>query len=180
MRSLAVLVLVSTVALTLGDYVFKSAVARVDPARAARGVLRRLLRGAEPARAGRAGPPRRLALPHGRAVHRALWILPALLFVGAAGVALGGGLAAALLLKGADGSLRNSVHRTGTELLYVPLPDAIRTQSKPIIDLVGQRGGQALASLLILSETVLARGDVVLAGRRRRGLARLDRMGRAT
>jgi hypothetical protein len=29
---------------------------------------------------------------------------------------------------------------------------------------VGQRGGQAVASLLILSESVLARGDVVLAG----------------
>ena len=57
-------------------------------------------------------------------LHRALWILPALLFVGAAGTALGGGLAAALLLKSADGSLRNSLHRTGSELLYVPLPDA--------------------------------------------------------
>ena len=29
---------------------------------------------------------------------------------------------------------------------------------------MGQRGGQALASVLILSESVLARGDVVLAG----------------
>jgi hypothetical protein len=97
-------------------------------------------------------------------LHRALWVLPALVFVGASGVALGGGLVAALLLKGADGSLRNSLHRTGTELLYLPLSDAVRTQAKPLIDLVGQRGGQALASLLILSETLLRRGDVVLAG----------------
>ena len=97
-------------------------------------------------------------------LHRALWALPTLLFLGAAGVALGGGLVAALLLKGADGTLRNSLHRTGSELLYVPLPDALRSRAKPFIDLVGQRGGQALASLLILSEVMLRRGDVVLSG----------------
>src|SRR6185295_15536935 len=97
-------------------------------------------------------------------LHRALWALPAFLFLGAAGVALGGGLLAALLLKAADGSMRNSVHRTGSELLYVPLPDALRSRAKPFIDLVGQRGGQALASLLILSETQLRRGEIVLSG----------------
>jgi AAA family ATP:ADP antiporter len=162
-RSLAVFVLVSTIALTLGDYVFKSAVARTVPAENLgaffggvytvlnlMALLAQALLGAWLFRA--------------IGLHRALWILPALLFVGAAGVALGGGLVAALLLKGADGSLRNSLHRTGSELLYVPLPDAVRGQAKPLIDIVGQRGGQALASLLILSENVLARGDVVLAG----------------
>jgi hypothetical protein len=91
-------------------------------------------------------------------------VLPALLFVGASGVALGGGLVAALLMKGADGSLRNSLHRTGTELLYLPLSDGVRAHAKPLVDVLGQRGGQALASLLILSESLLARGDVVLAG----------------
>src|SRR5260370_22719678 len=84
--------------------------------------------------------------------------------MGAAGVALGGGLGAALLLKGADGTLRNSLHRTGSELLFVPLPDALRSRAKPFIDLVGQRGGQAIASLIILSDVVLNRGDSVLAG----------------
>jgi HEAT repeat protein len=162
-RSLAVLALVSTVALTLGDYVFKSAVARSVP-QAQLGeffggvyaVLNLLALVAQVV----LGP----WLFRTVGLHRALWMLPALVFVGAAGVAFGGGLAAALLLKGADGSLRNSVHRTGNELLSVPLPDGIRRQAKPLIDLVGQRGGQALASVLILSETYLARGDVALAG----------------
>jgi AAA family ATP:ADP antiporter len=162
LRSLAVLVLVSTVALTLGDYVFKSAVARAVPKEdlgAFFGGFYTLLN--------------LLALVAQFVVggwlfrtiglHRALWILPALVFAGAAGVALGGGLVAALLLKGADGGLRNSIHRTGSELLYVPLPDSVRARAKPLIDIVGQRGGQALASLLILSESMLARGDVVLA-----------------
>jgi len=162
-RSLAVLVLVSTVALTLGDYVFKSAVARAvpkDDLGAFFGgfytVLNLLALVAQVVLGG--------WLFRAIGLHRALWILPAFVFVGAAGVALGGGLVAALILKGADGSLRNSVHRTGSELLYVPLKDVVRARAKPLIDVVGQRGGQALASLLILSENVLARGDVVLAG----------------
>ena len=85
------------------------------------------------------------------------------MFLGASGLALGGGLAAALLLKGTDGALRNSLHRTGTELLFVPLAPSVRSRAKPLVDIVGQRGGQALASVLILSESVLRRGDVVLA-----------------
>jgi hypothetical protein len=162
-RSLAVLVLVSTVALTLGDYVFKSAVARAVPKEELGAffggfyaLLNLLALAAQVAVGG--------WLFRAIGLHRALWILPALVFAGAAGVALGGGLVAALFLKGADGGLRNSLHRTGTELLYVPLKDVVRARAKPLIDVVGQRGGQALASLLILSESVLARGDVVLAG----------------
>jgi len=162
LRGLAVLVLVSTVALTLGDYVFKSAVARAVPKEDLGAffggfytLLNLLALVAQFALGG--------WLFRSIGLHRALWILPAFVFAGAAGVALGGGLAAALLLKGADGGLRNSIHRTGSELLYLPLSDAVRARAKPLIDIVGQRGGQALASLLILSESVLARGDVVLA-----------------
>ena len=162
-RSLAVLVLVSTVALTLGDYVFKSAVARAVPAAELGAffggfyaVLNLLALAAQLVVGG--------WLFRAIGLHRALWILPVFVFVGASGVALGGGLVAALLLKGADGAFRNSVHRTGSELLYLPLADSVRARAKPLIDVVGQRGGQALASLLILSENVLARGDVVLAG----------------
>ena len=161
-RGLAGLVLISTVALTLGDYVFKSAVSKhIPPAQlgeffATVYVVLNLL-----------ALVAQLVLTDWLfrvlGLHRALWALPILLFMGAAGVALGGGLGAALLLKGADGTLRNSVHRTGSELLFIPLPDSIRSRAKPFIDLLGQRGGQALASLLILSEVVLNRGDTVLA-----------------
>jgi ATP/ADP translocase len=161
-RGLAVLVLLSTVALTLGDYVFKSAVARAVPKEelgAFFGGFYAVLNLAALVTQVVVGG----WLFRTVGLHRALWLLPALVFVGAGGVALGGGLVAALLLKGADGSLRNSIHRTGSELLYVPLTDAVRVRAKPLIDVVGQRGGQALASLLILSENVLARGDVVLA-----------------
>ncbi len=161
-RGLAALVLVSTVTLTLGDYVFKSAVSRSVPTgelgaffATVYAILNFLALIAQVFLSG--------WLLRSIGLHQALWVLPVLVFLGAGGVALGGGLGAALLLKGADGTLRNSVHRTGTELLFVPLPDAVRSRAKPFIDLVGQRGGQALASLLILSEVFLDRGDMVLA-----------------
>jgi ATP:ADP antiporter, AAA family len=159
---LAGLVLVSTVVLTLADYVFKSAVAKhVAPGDLGgffatvyvvlnvtallvqlifMGWVLRIL-----------------------GLDRALWMLPILILVGAGGVAVGGGLVAALILKGADGSLRHSLHRTSTELLFVPIPDGIRQRAKPLIDVVGQRGGQALASVLILSELKI-HGDAALAG----------------
>src|SRR5262249_51417784 len=88
---------------------------------------------------------------------------PMLLVFGAAGVAFGGGLLAALLLKSADGALRPSLQRTGTELLFVPIPDSLRARAKPFIDVIGQRGGQALASVFILSELSMNRGESVLA-----------------
>jgi AAA family ATP:ADP antiporter len=96
-------------------------------------------------------------------VHRALWALPFLVLGGASGVVLGGGLAAALLMKGADGALRPSLNRTSTELLFLPIPDRLRARVKPAIDVIGQRGGQAVASVFILSQVLLGRGDAILA-----------------
>ena len=159
---LAGLMLISTVAFTLADYVFKSAVARSVPAESLGsffagfymilnllalltqvflvGFLLRTLR-----------------------LHGAMCVLPVLLGLGAGAVAFGGGLLAALLLKGADGALRQSVHRTCNELLYVPIPDGLRARVRPLIDVLGQRSGQALASVFILSELMLNRGDTRLA-----------------
>ena len=161
-RSLAGLVLISTVVLTLADYVFKSTVARAVPAQDLGAflatyymVLNVLALGVQVLLMG--------WVMRTFGLHRALWALPVLLFLGAAGMVFGGGLAAALVLKGADGSLRHSLHRTSTELLFVPLADSLRARAKPLIDVLGQRGGQALASMLILSQLGLGRGRVFLA-----------------
>jgi hypothetical protein len=156
------LVLISTVALTLADYVFKSAVSRTIPAAdlgmffAKVYMILNIL-----------GMLAQLLLTgwlfRSLGLHRALWVFPAFLALGAAGLAFGGGLFAALLLKGTDGTLRYSLHRTGTELLYLPIPDALRRRAKPLVDVLGQRGGQAVASVFILSEVSLNRGDTWLA-----------------
>jgi ATP/ADP translocase/HEAT repeat protein len=83
-------------------------------------------------------------------VTAALALVPGLILATAAGFALAGGLALVLLLKGADGSLRHSLYRTGTELLFVPISGELRSRVKGFIDVLGQRGGQALGSILIL------------------------------
>jgi len=159
---LAGLVLVSSIAVTLGDFVFKNEVARhVPPDDLARffatfyASLSALALFVQLALMG--------WILKALDVHRALWALPILMFGGATGVALGGGIVAAVLLKGADGALRPSLNRTSTELLFLPIPDRLRSRVKPAIDVIGQRGGQAVASLFILAQLTLGRSDAILA-----------------
>ena len=83
-------------------------------------------------------------------VNRTLWVLPVLLGLSALGFALTAALIPVLLIKVFDGSLRHSLHRTGIELLYLPLPANLRDKYKVTIDAVGARGGQALASVVVL------------------------------
>ncbi len=76
-------------------------------------------------------------------------VLPALMLIGAVGVAFGpqmiatAAIASLLFLKGSEGALKHSLHRTALEVLYFPLPKDVRDRFKAIIDVVGQRGGQA-------------------------------------
>jgi ATP:ADP antiporter, AAA family len=89
-------------------------------------------------------------------VNRALLVMPFLLLLGSTGFALTAGLVPALLLKGSDGALRHSVHRTASEILFLPLSRPVRDRFKAFAEAVGQRGGQALASVVILGATTLA------------------------
>jgi AAA family ATP:ADP antiporter len=98
-------------------------------------------------------------------VQRALFVFPLALLAAAAGVVLSAGaLGAAVALKGLDGVLRYSIHKTSTELLLVPVPDGVRERLKPVIDLVGSRGGQALASVVILGLVASAAAQTVVLG----------------
>ncbi len=96
-------------------------------------------------------------------LNRALAFVPALLLLGASGLAAGGGLAFALIMKGVDGSLRHSLFRTGSELLFVAIPIELRMRAKPIIDMLGHRGGQVVASLSLLVLLGLGAGDRLIA-----------------
>lgn len=149
LKRVAVLILVGAVTVTLVDFVFKTSVDRAIP----------------PGQLGSFFATVYLVLNtaslavqlvivswliRGVGVNKALAVVPSLLIVGALGVTFGGGLLMALALKGVDGSLRHSLSRTGTELFFIPLPVELRVRVKPVIDVLGQRGGQALASVLIL------------------------------
>jgi ATP:ADP antiporter, AAA family len=150
LHRVAALVLVSALAVTLVDWIWKSqvaaAVAPQDLGRffAATSVAFNVL--ALVVQLVLAG-----LLFRGLGAAGTLALFPLLLAFGAAGVLFVGTLWAVLLLKGTDGALRYGVHRTGVELLYVPLGDRIRSRAKSFIDVTMQRGGQALGSLALLA-----------------------------
>ncbi len=66
---------------------------------------------------------------------------------------LGGSIPAVMLLKGSDDSLRNSVHRTTIELLYLPVRSDLRQRAKLLIDGALARVAQAAAAATLLGLT---------------------------
>ncbi len=165
----AALVVLGGVTLTLGDYLFKSVLAaEVAPTELATWLSRiylglNLLSIAMLA-IGVTPLVRRLG------VDRALVVLPSLIGVAALGVLLGGALVATIALKLFDGTLRYSLHKTASELLYLPMTSKLRGSVKAAIDIVAQTGAKALASLMILGlvlapdeRTVVASAVVVSA-----------------
>lgn len=79
-------------------------------------------------------------------------VLPVLLLLGSIMTfVVGPALGVILLVKGADGSLRHSLHRTSTELLWMPLPSEYRAKTKPFVDTFVVRFSQALAALAIFA-----------------------------
>jgi len=96
-------------------------------------------------------------------VARALLIMPLVFLVGGLGLAAAGGLALAFAMKIADGTLRFSVQRTANELLFLPVENVIRQRVKPLIDVAGQRMGQALAAVAVLSFAAVTSAPRILA-----------------
>jgi hypothetical protein len=96
-------------------------------------------------------------------VHRALSVLPLLMTIAAAGIVAVPTLAAAIVVRGVDGAFRHSLHKTTGEILFVPLSRAARARVQPLIDLVGMRGGQVIASVALLPLFVLG-GERALGG----------------
>jgi AAA family ATP:ADP antiporter len=161
-RQIGLLVLTSAACLTLADYVFKSTVAAEIPADelgsffATVYLVLNVL--SFTAQLGLVGwVLRRFDLSV------ALAVLPVLLLVGGVGMVAAAGVVAALAIKGADGALRYSLHRTASELLFVPLTDRSRGRVKAFIDVVAQKGGQALASVAILAAVALGGGVVAVS-----------------
>ncbi len=79
-----------------------------------------------------------------------LFVVPTVLAIGTVGVAVTGGLVAAVLLKGSDQVLRYSIDRATVELLYLPVPASQTFQAKSFIDTVVWRTGDGLAGGLVL------------------------------
>ncbi len=64
----------------------------------------------------------------------ALFMLPAAMLATNVAVGIWGGLAAVATAKATQSTLQNSAERTGRELVYMPVPSAIKAGGKPVID----------------------------------------------
>lgn len=160
-RLLIVVELVSMVALTFGDLMFKRIVAhRVasDDLAATFGAIYTGLNVIGLAIQLFVTP--RLLARWG--VGSAMMVLPVILVTTALGFSMTGALVAVIALKLGDGGLRHSLHRVGSEILFLPVPAAVRDGWKPVADALGQRGGQALAALLVFALAALGAGAQVL------------------
>lgn len=142
-------VFLGTLALTMVDFVFKSAVSRHIPSEGLGPFFARFYLGLNS-----------IALVlqvvgggwlvRGFGVARTSALLPTLILGGAVGLIVGPVLPFAVALKAADGSLRHTLYRSSIELLFLPLDGRLRERAKGVIDVFGHRVGQAVASVLII------------------------------
>jgi ATP/ADP translocase len=86
-------------------------------------------------------------------VGTAILLFPSFLLVGFLIVAARPALWGVSILKLVDGCLSYSVHRSGMELLFVPIPARLRAAVKALIDLLVDRVGRALGGILLLALT---------------------------
>lgn len=85
-----------------------------------------------------------------------LCVLPVtLLFSSGSPLLIGGVLSGAILAKGADGSLRHSLHKVSVELLFLPLAPQERAATKGLVDSIITRGTQGIAALALLGLAAL-------------------------
>ena len=77
-------------------------------------------------------------------------LLPLSLATGTLALFASGALWAGVFLKGSDGALKHSLDRSCRELMYLPVPSAIRSQAKSTIDTVMDRLGDGSAGVLQL------------------------------
>ncbi|MFC1650734.1 Npt1/Npt2 family nucleotide transporter [Candidatus Latescibacterota bacterium] len=81
--------------------------------------------------------------------------LPVGLMLGSLVMFMNPGLIAGIILRGADGSFKYSIDKTGRELLFMPVPLEIKKRTKVFIDVVIDRGARGIAGGLLLLSLAL-------------------------
>lgn len=79
-----------------------------------------------------------------------LYVTPAALLSGSIAIIAWPGLPAATFTRMADAVLRNSVHRSGMEVIYMAVPVNVMKSVKTFLDVVVERLGDATAGFIIL------------------------------
>src|SRR5262249_18919428 len=94
---------------------------------------------------------------------RSIVVLPSVVSAVSLGLVAGAGFLTAIVARLSDSTLRYSVHRAISDLLYVPLTPGLRARTKALTDVLSQRGGQVAASGTILLVLKLGGGYRTLA-----------------
>ena len=156
LRTLAAVVLIATLAEGMIDYVFKAS------ASAQLGSGERLLRffalfymGVNVLSIAAQGLLARRALER-LGLARTTGVLPWGVAIGAAGGLAVPGLASAALARAVESVLRNSLYRSGYELLFTPIAPRDKRAVKGLLDVGAVRLGDLFAALLIQAALLLA------------------------
>lgn len=83
-------------------------------------------------------------------LYPSLYLTPAVLLTGTWAIMIWPSLLAAALTRIADASLRNSIHRSSMEIIYMAVPAGVRKSIKTFLDVVVERVGDASAGFMIL------------------------------
>jgi AAA family ATP:ADP antiporter len=79
-----------------------------------------------------------------------LYVTPSALLTGSVAIIIWPGLPSAMLTRMADAILRNSIHRSGMEVIYMAVPASVVKAIKTFLDVVVERVGDASAGFIIL------------------------------
>ncbi len=89
-----------------------------------------------------------------------LLVLPAMLMGGAVVMFVMPGLLAGMILRGGDFTLKYSLDKTSRELLFLPIPLALKKRTKVFIDMFVDRWARGLAGGLLLLATAVLKLDL--------------------
>ena len=150
LKTIAVLILVSVIVSTLIDFQLKTSAKETYPTTAALagffssyyGWLSVATLSAQVLLTGRSLS--KLGL------NSSLYLTPAALLTGSLALMIQPTLLTAALTRMADATLRNSIHRSSMEMIYMPLPGNVKRTIKTFLDVVVERTGDAAAGFVIL------------------------------
>lgn len=155
LRTLAVVVVLATVGEGLLDYVFKAEA--TDRFGSGDALLRFFAAFYTVVNVGSIALQAALARPalERLGLARTTGLLPWTLAIGAAGALAVPGLLSAMIAKGGEAIMRNSLYRSGYELLFTPIGATEKRSVKSVLDVGGVRTGDVIAAGLVQLALVL-------------------------
>ena len=156
LKIIALVILVSVVVSTLIDFQFKAAAKQAHPSREALAVFFSSYYAWLSAATffAQVVLTRRILAAFG--LMPSLYLTPGVLLSGSLAMLVWPGLVTATATRMADAALRNSLHRSCMELLYMPVPASVKKTVKTFLDVVVERTGDATAGFIILFYSLYA------------------------